>query len=432
MNFVESNKLLTQSQKSLVGGVNSPVRSFSKVVENQIFASHANGPYLFDVDGNKYIDLVLSYGPHLFGHSPVELVDAIREQVPRGVSFGMTSEKEIQWAELLVELVPCAEKVRALNSGTEACMTAIRLARGYTGRSLFLKFAGHYHGHVDSMLVDSGSGVATLSEAAVASSAGISEKVASEVRVLPFNDLEKLKSFFEEAGDFLAGVILEPVMGNMGVIPASDEFISLLRVLTKKHGALLIFDEVMTGFRVHEKSAQGAYQVLPDLCCLGKVIGGGMPLAALVGKKEIMEKLSPLGDVYQAGTLSGNPLAMAAGVAMLEKIKNENPLKEMESFFQELDEFFLNEIKNSKHQMSYCRKGTMFNLFFRGKAPQNAEEAKDYSFELFQKFFSLALKNKLMLPPSPFEAYFLSTKILEIKDEFFKSWTAVFRELEEF
>ena len=306
MEFSKSQELHEKAKKFLVGGVNSPVRSFKRVGEKPILAKSARGACIEDVDGNEYLDLVMSYGPHLFGHAHPSIVHAVQESMKHSSCYGMTGEREIVWAEKLLSKFPYYDKVRAMNSGTEACATAIRLARGFTGKDKILKFSGHYHGHVDSLMVAAGSGLATLADAGdtVPDSGGIPKALSDLVVVSEFNNLELLEKVFQRYGDELSCVILEPIMGNMGVIKPDPKFLQELRQLTRTYKTLLIFDEVMTGFRVHESSAQGLYGIEPDLTTLGKIIGGGMPLSALAGPDHIMSHLAPMGSVYQAGTLS--------------------------------------------------------------------------------------------------------------------------------
>lgn len=314
-----SRKLFERAQQSLPGGVNSPVRSFRSVGGDPFLAQSAEGAFVTDVDGNRFIDLVCSWGALIHGHSHPRIREGIAKALQQGTSFGITCEREIELAELMKELVPSIELVRLVNSGTEACMSAIRLARGFTKRDLILKFDGHYHGHGDSFLVGAGSGVATLHQS---ESAGVTETVVSQTLVIPFNDREALREVFKKYGSQLAGVILEVVSGNMGLVPPDPEFLLDLRKLSQAAGALLIFDEVMTGFRLSAGGAQEIYGIEPDLSTFGKIMGGGLPVAAYGGKKEIMKSVSPLGPVYQAGTLSGNPLGAAAGIASLQIIKD--------------------------------------------------------------------------------------------------------------
>lgn len=418
-----SESLHSEAEKVLVGGVNSPVRSFRRVGGSPILAKNASGPYLWDQDGKKYIDLVMSYGPHLFGHSQKDIVDKISSTAKNGLCFGMTTQQEVEWAKKFLSFLPWAEKVRAMSSGTEACMTAVRLARGITGRELLVKFSGHFHGHVDALMVDAGSGVATLSEKPSPDSAGLIKSIVDTVKVLEFNDVESLKKLFLLEGKKIAAVILEPVMGNMGVVPPTLEFLETLRKLTKEAEALLIFDEVMTGFRVSKKSAHGFFGIEPDLCTFGKIVGGGLPLSALTGKAKYMDFLSPLGSVYQAGTLSGNPLGVSAGLKMLELISENDPysrLDELGSFLEgAIEEIAL----KNQIELKVSRVGSMLSVFFRKQKPTNARETRDINENTFKKFFWALVEEGILIPPSPFEAYFLSTAHFEIEQ---KEWEDIF------
>jgi glutamate-1-semialdehyde 2,1-aminomutase len=331
----------------------------------------------------------------------------------------MTSPAEIEWAELLLKQLPSANKVRAMSSGTEACTTAIRLARGYTGRNIIVKCSGHYHGHVDSLMVDAGSGLATLSDEVCADSAGIPSELVRLVKVIPFNDSLHLEKVFEEFGSQIAAFIMEPVMGNMGVVAPNINFLKKARELTQQYKSLLIFDEVMTGFRVSQQSAQGRFDIKPDLTTLGKIVGGGAALSALAGKKEIMDHLAPLGNVYQAGTLSGNPISISAGMAMMKKIEKQNPYPELEELGAFLESLIINCAKKNQIKLSVGRVGSMLSVFFRTEAPKNALETRDINEPLFKKFFWALIEEGILIPPSPFEAYFLSYAHLEIPK---KTW----------
>jgi len=410
MNREKSKVLFERAKKTLVGGVNSPVRSFKRVGGQAIFASRGDGPYIFDADNNQYIDFVMSYGPHLFGHAHPTLIHAVQESLKNSFCLGMSSEKEIEWAELFLEKVPHAEKVRAVSTGTEATQTAIRLARGVTGRQLIVKYAGHYHGHVDSLLVDSGSGLATLqAKNIVADSKGLAEALIQSSRVLPFNDLNALEELFKSEGTLIAGVILEPIMGNMGVVPPKTEYLKRLRELCTQYSALLIFDEVMTGFRVGPQSAQGLYSIKPDLSCFGKIVGGGLPLAALCGPAKYMDQLAPLGGVYQAGTLSGNPVSISAGIAMLKLLKTENPYEALETLGADVEAIYYEVAAKNHVKIRVERVGSMFSIYFREKAVHNANDCRDISEGQFNQYFWSMLDEGIMLPPSPFEACFLAT-----------------------
>lgn len=407
LNFRRSNEIVEKAKKIMPGGVNSPVRSFSSVGGNPFVASKAEGPYLYDVDQNRYIDLVGSWGPMIHGHLNPQIIEAIEAAVGKSTSFGVTSVPEVRLCEKMVELVPSVEMIRLVNSGTEACMSAIRLARAYTKRNLILKFEGHYHGHGDSFLVSAGSGLATLGMSA---SAGVTEQCSHETIVIPFNNSEALENCFSKYGNQIAGTILELVTGNMGVVVPSADYIHLLRELCTKHSALMIADEVMTGFRLSMKGAQGLYNVEPDLSCFGKVIGGGLPVGAYGGKQEIMSIVAPLGPMYQAGTLSGNPLASAAGLKCLELIQEDEKL-----FFQTLDsrgsnlaDYLRAHIEHKDYPVSIAQAGSMLTVFFRKDLPKNYQEAKESNTQLFSKFFWALLERGVYYPPSQFEACFLS------------------------
>jgi len=396
------------SRSLMPGGVSSPVRSFKSVGGQAFVARQGTGPYLYDVDGNKFIDLVCSWGPLIHGHNHPRIVESITEALKDGVSFGVTSEPEIKLCQRVIEMVPGLEMLRLVNSGTEACMSAIRLARAYTGRNLILKFEGNYHGHADSFLISAGSGLATMG---VAGSAGISDDIVHSTLVSEFNDIERLEKCFVEHGKNIAGAIVEPVAGNMGVVRPSMEFLSSLRSLTEKYGAVLIFDEVMTGFRLSSSGAQGIYNIQPDLSCFGKVIGGGLPVGAYGGKSNLMKLVSPLGPMYQAGTLSGNPLAAAAGLASLELI-----LDDKRNFYQFLDaigahwkSYLEAHIKHKSYPVCVEQIGSMLTLFFCEKLPRNYQEAKACDLDRFKRFFWALLERGVYYPQSQFESCFLSS-----------------------
>jgi len=408
MKRTKSAELHARAQKSLVGGVNSPVRSFRRVGGSPLLAARGFREKIWDVDGNEYLDFVMSYGPHLFGHACEPVVAAIEKAARDSTCLGMTGRLEIEWAESLLPRFKGAEKVRALSTGTEACGTAVRLARGITGRDLILKFSGHYHGHVDSLLVDAGSGVATLSHDAAPESKGIPKALTSLARICEFNDVASIEDLFRREGSQLACAIIEPIMGNMGVVPPNPAFLKRLRELCSEHETLLILDEVMTGLRVHAGSAQGLYQIEPDLTTLGKIVGGGLPLSALVGPAKFMDHLAPLGPVYQAGTLSGNPLCTAAGLAMMEFIDREKPYAKLE----EWSGAFARELELAaeavKVPVRIERVGSMLSTYFRKAPVHNARDAREISENAFNCFFWSMLEEGFMLPPSPFEAYFVS------------------------
>ncbi|MBS1986167.1 MAG: glutamate-1-semialdehyde 2,1-aminomutase [Bdellovibrionales bacterium] len=405
----KSVELNERAKRVLVGGVNSPVRSFKRVGGHPIFAKDGDGAFLRDVDGNSYIDLVMSYGPHLFGHAHPSIVEAVAKAVRGSSCLGMSSEGECAWAEKLVARIPGAEKARALSTGTEACATAIRLARGIAGREMIVKFSGHYHGHVDSLLFDSGSGVATLSMDSVPESKGLPAALAALTKSLTFNDEQSVEDFFKKHGTQVAAVILEPIMGNMGVVPPQASFLKTLRRLCDQHGAMLIFDEVMTGLRVHKHSAQGLYGIVPDLTTLGKIVGGGMPLSAVAGAAKFMDHLAPLGGVYQAGTLSGNPVSIAAGIAMLDLIDAQNPYDRLEKVGKRFEDCFYRAAADKKVELRIERVGSMISFYFRGQPVRNADDCRNSNLDLFTKFFWAMIEEGFMMPPSPFEACFLST-----------------------
>jgi glutamate-1-semialdehyde 2,1-aminomutase len=409
-----SKELFERAQKTLVGGVNSPVRSFKRVGGHPIFAARGEGAYLYDVDQNRYVDFVMSYGPHLYGHARPEIVEAVQRAAALSPCLGFTTENELRWAELLLKRLPNAEKVRALSTGTEACATAIRLARGVTGRDVVAKCSGHYHGHVDALLVDGGSGLATLSTEPVPDSKGLPASVVANSRVIEFNNVESLEALFKNEASNIACLIMEPVMGNMGVVPPDPAFLKRSRELCTRHGALLIFDEVMTGLRVDRYSAQGRFQVRPDLTTLGKVVGGGLPLSALAGPADFMNKLAPLGPVYQAGTLSGNPVSIAGGIAMLELIDRDDPYARLENLGQRVEEVFGDVARKAGLDFRVERVGSMISFYFRKGAVRNARDCRDTNEKQFNAFFWALMEGGFLLPPSPFEASFLSLAHEEI------------------
>ncbi|NPB05607.1 MAG: glutamate-1-semialdehyde 2,1-aminomutase [Aquificae bacterium] len=412
--MTQSGRIFERALRVLPGGVNSPVRAFKAVKTSPIVAKRGFGPYLEDADGNRYVDFLMSWGPLILGHSHPRVVSAVKEAAEKGLSFGLTNPYEVELAEEVVAAVPSAQKVRFVNSGTEAVMSALRLARAATGRKYLVKFAGCYHGHYDAVLVSAGSGVATFG---LPGTPGIPEEVARLTFVLPYNDAEAVRNLFAQRGEEIAAVIVEPVAGNMGVVPPEEEFLKTLREETKKHGALLIFDEVITGFRLSLGGAQEVFGIEPDLTTLGKVVGGGMPVGAYAGRRELMERIAPEGDVYQAGTLSGNPVAMAAGLATLRELKEKNPYRELEektaSFVRELS----NLLTERGIAHTYNRVGSMFTVFFTDRPVRNYDDAQTSDLELFARFFGALLKNGVLIPPSQFEAWFLSTahdeKVLE-------------------
>lgn len=405
MRYNESIKAFEKAEQLMPGGVNSPVRAFKSVDIPAIFMSRGEGSRIYDIDGNEYIDYVLSWGPLILGHRDPKVIEAIHDVVERGTSFGASTLEENRLAELVIERVPSIEKVRMVSSGTEATLDTLRLARGYTGKNKIIKFEGNYHGHSDSLLIKAGSGVATLG---LPDSPGVPEGTAKNTITVPYNDLEAVKYAFEEFGDDIAAVIVEPVSGNMGVVPPINNFLQGLRDITKENDALLIFDEVMTGFRVGYNCAQGYFNVIPDLTCLGKVIGGGLPVGAFGGRKEIMDHIAPSGDIYQAGTLSGNPLAMTSGYMTLSQLTPESY-----DYFNELGDLLeegLTEIF-AKHQvpLTVNRAGSMIGFFLNEGPVTNFKEANQSDLELFGQLYRELAEQGIFLPPSQFEGMFLST-----------------------
>src|SRR5690625_4224988 len=387
------------------GGVNSPVRAFKSVGLSPIFMTSGKGAILTDIDGNEYIDYVLSWGPLILGHADDQVVEKLKQTAEKGTSFGASTVMENKLAKLVMERVPSLEMVRMVNSGTEATMSALRLARGYTGRNKILKFEGNYHGHGDSLLIKAGSGVATLG---LPDSPGVPESIAKQTITVPYNDIESVRYAFENYGEDIAGVIVEPVAGNMGVVPPKDNFLQQLRKITEENGTLLIFDEVMTGFRVDFHCAQGYFDITPDLTCLGKVIGGGLPVGAYGGKREIMEKIAPTGDIYQAGTLSGNPLAMTAGYETLHAL-NKSDYDEMNKKADRLVEGYKKASETYNIPIQINRVGSMIGVFFTNKPVVNYETAQTSDLERFSKYYRGMIEEGIFLPPSQFEGLFLST-----------------------
>ena len=400
-----SEALWQRAQKRLVGGVNSPVRAFRGVGGEPFFVNRAKGCRIHDVDGREYIDFVGTWGPAILGHAPQVVIEAVTETAKNGTSFGIPNPLEVEMAETICRMVPSVEKVRMTNSGTEAVLGAIRLARGFTGRDRIVKFEGCYHGHVDSLLVKAGSGALTLGQP---DSAGIPAALASLTSTLPFNDLPALQALFAEKGSEIACVILEPVPANAGLYLPEPGYLEGIRKLCTDHGALLIFDEVMTGFRLAPGGAQEVFGITPDLTTLGKVIGGGLPAGAFGGRSDIMDHLAPLGPVYQAGTLSGNPLALAAGLAQLKEMERINGWKLLEQLGSGM-EFSLREIIKGK-PLTFQRIGSMFCLYFCEGPVRHLAEAKRSDTAAFGRFFHAALDKGLYLAPSQFEAGFLCTE----------------------
>ncbi|EAE1301768.1 glutamate-1-semialdehyde 2,1-aminomutase [Listeria monocytogenes] len=403
--YSKSEKAFKEAKKVLPGGVNSPVRAFNSVDASPVFMDHGKGAYIADVDGNEYIDYVLSWGPLILGHANPSVVQAITNAAMKGTSFGTPTEIETELAKLVIERVPSIEIVRMVSSGTESTMSAIRLARGYTKRDKILKFEGSYHGHGDSLLIKAGSGVATLG---LPDSPGVTKGLAADTITVPYNDIDGAKLAFEKYGEEIAAVIVEPVAGNMGVVPPIEGFLEGLRELTTNYGSLLIFDEVMTGFRVDYYSAQGYYVVTPDLTCLGKVIGGGLPVGAYGGKKEIMEQIAPAGSIYQAGTLSGNPLAMNAGFETVRQLTPQH-YDVFRTLIKRMEEG-LTEISTRRQvPLSINKAGSMFGFFFTDQKVINFDTAKTSDLEFFRSYYREMLGQGIFLPPSQFEGVFIST-----------------------
>ncbi len=387
------------------GGVNSPVRAFKSVGMSPIFMDHGKGSKLTDIDGNEYIDYVLSWGPLILGHADDRVVNRLKETAEKGTSFGAPTLMENKLAQLVVERVPSIELVRMVNSGTEATMSALRLARGYTGRDKILKFEGCYHGHGDSLLIKAGSGVATLG---LPDSPGVPESIAKNTITVPYNDEESLRLAFANYGEEIAAVIVEPVSGNMGVVPPQENFLQNLRKMTEDNGTLLIFDEVMTGFRVGYNCAQGYFGVTPDLTCLGKVIGGGLPVGAFGGKREIMESIAPTGTIYQAGTLSGNPLAMTAGYETLSAM-DENSYELLNQKIDRLVEGYKQAAIDFAIPLHINRAGSMVGVFFTNEPVINYDTARQSNLDYFAQYYRAMIEEGIFLPPSQFEGLFLST-----------------------
>ncbi len=394
-----SEALFARAQKLIPGGVNSPVRAYRSVGGTPPFIARGEGSKIYDVDGNEYIDYVLSWGPLILGHRAQPVIDALREVLEIGTSFGAPTEREVELAELIRECMPSVEMVRLVNSGTEATMSALRVARGFTGRDLIVKFEGCYHGHVDSLLVKAGSGMATLG---IADTAGVPASFAATTLALPFNSIDAVEEVFRLRGTKIAAVIVEPVVGNMGCVPPREGFLEALRSITAQHGALLIFDEVMTGFRLALGGAQQLFGIKPDLTTMGKIVGGGLPLAAYGGRADIMSKIAPLGPIYQAGTLSGNPLAVSAGIAMLRYLKSHAEVYEI------ADRRTAQLTANAPAGITINRVGSMFTFFFTPDPVTDWASAKRSDTARFKQFFHWMLERGVYLAPSQFEAGFVS------------------------
>jgi len=406
----QNEVLFERAQKVIPGGVNSPVRAFRQVGGVPRFVSKASGPYFWDADNKRYIDLIMSWGPMIAGHAHPEIVEAVQKAAATSFSFGAPTEGEIELAERICSLMPSIEQIRMVSSGTEATMSALRLARGYTGRDLIVKFEGCYHGHADSLLVKAGSGLLTFADSTqnAPSSSGVPQDVVKHTLVLPYNDTAALEAVFQKQGNQIAAVILEPIAGNMNLIKAKPEFLAAARNLTSQHGAVLIYDEVMTGYRVALGGAQSLQGITPDLTCLGKVMGGGMPMAAFGGKKEIMSKLAPLGAVYQAGTLSGNPVAVAAGLKTLEIVAREGFYECLAGQTQKLMSGLKMAADQAGIPFAVDSVGGMFGFYFTSAVPSSFAEVTQSNIEAFKQFFHAMLDEGVYLAPSAYEAGFTS------------------------
>jgi len=416
MNTAKSIELFNRAKKYIPGGVNSPVRAFRAVGGNPLFIKKASGAYIYDEDDNQYIELINSWGPMILGHANEMIEKAVRDSLSNSLSFGAPSRKEVEMAELIVSMVPSVEMVRMVNSGTEATMSAIRVARGYTGREKIIKFEGCYHGHGDSFLISAGSGAVTMG---VPDSPGVPQGVANDTLTAPYNNIEAVKKLVEANKGKIAAVIIEPVAGNMGCVLPKAGFLEGLRKICTEENIILIFDEVMSGFRLSKSGSQGVLNVVPDMTTLGKIIGGGMPVGAYGGKKEIMEKVSPAGPVYQAGTLSGNPVAMSAGLAMLHHL-NAHP--EIYTQLNDQTSYLINGMRKANHLLgldyTFNHIGSMFTMFFTNTAVEDFDGAKKSDLKVFAEYFQEMLSRGIYLAPSQFESLFISTSITkEIADE---------------
>lgn len=416
MNFSNSKKLYNKGLVNLVGAVNSPVRAFASVGGNPLFIKKAKGSKIIDVDGNKYLDMVLSYGPMILGHRHKKVQKAVTKSLKNGYSFGATTANEIKLAKIICDAFPGMDKVRFVNSGTEAVLSGIRLARAFTGKDKIIKFAGCYHGHQDSLLVAAGSGLATLS---LPGSKGVPEGAVKNTLIATYNDLDSVKKHFENHDD-IAGVIIEPIGGNMGVVIPQNNFLKELKDFLASNGALLIADEVMTGFRSKFGGAQELLEVKADITCLGKVIGGGFPVGAYGARNEIMENVAPLGGMYQAGTLSGNPIAMAGGISTLTELKRQNPYDKFEEIGSKIEAILKQKASTYDVQITVNRFGSMLNPFFTNKEVHDFDDAQTSDTKKFATFFWEMIKNGVFLPPSQFEAWFLSSAISDKDLELFE------------
>lgn len=403
--FSKSEALFERACRHIPGGVNSPVRAFKSVGKNPLYIDHGVGGHVVDIDGNEFVDYISSWGPLILGHANPVIQEAIREELAKGTSYGACNAREVEMAELISSFFPSVEKVRMVNSGTEATMSAIRLARGYTGRDKFIKFDGCYHGHSDSFLINAGSGLATFG---TSGSAGVTAHTAEDTLVAIYNDIESVERLLKQFDRQVAAVILEPIMGNMGLIPPQPGFLKDLRELTEREGVVLIFDEVISGFRAAKGGAQELYGVRPDLTCLGKIIGGGLPVGAFGGKAEIMDLLSPNGPVYQAGTLSGNPLAMAAGIAMLKQLSAPDFYERLEERSTAFEAAIRPVIDRYPEQLSFNRVGSLCTIFFKPGGVKINNDAKQSDTQRYAVYFREMLEQGIYLPPSQFECIFIS------------------------
>lgn len=427
MNIQKSIDLFIKAQELIPGGVNSPVRAFKAVGGQPLFIDRGEGPYVYDVDGNRYIDYVLSWGPLITGHAHPKVVEAVQSAALKGTSYGAPSPLEIDLAERVMDFMPNIEMLRFVNSGTEATMSALRLARAFTKRDKIIKFEGNYHGHADMLLVQAGSGIATLG---LPDSPGVPAATVADTLVAEYNNLKSVEALFKKYPDQIAAIIVEPVGGNMGVVPPVEGFLQGLRDVTEREGAVLIFDEVMTGFRVHLSGAQALYDIVPDLTTLGKVIGGGLPVGAYGGKREIMELVAPVGPMYQAGTLSGNPLAMSAGIAALDLLKEPGVWEKLEKASTALTSGIGAAAQSAGIPIQQTRVGTMFTTFFSEVLPKNWNTVAQVDKELYGQFFQKMLENGIYFAPSAFEAGFMSTvhtdadidATVTAAEKVFKSW----------
>lgn len=405
MDFTKSQQLFKEAVELIPGGVNSPVRAFKAVGDFPVFIEKGEGSKLYDVDGNEFVDYICSWGPLLLGHQPASVTAAVQDALLKGSTFGAPTVLEVEIAKMIVDAVPSVEMVRMVNSGTEATMSAIRLARGYTKRNKLVKFEGCYHGHADHLLIKAGSGALTFG---VPSSPGVPESIASETLTATYNNLDSVKNLFEQYPDQIAAVIVEPIAGNMGLVPPAEGFLEGLREVTKEHGALLIFDEVISGFRASYGGAQKVFNVMPDLTCLGKIIGGGLPVGAYGGRKEIMEHVAPVGPVYQAGTLSGNPVAMAAGIAALTELAKPGVYEMIESRAKKLADGLRAAAEKAGVKVAVNHSASLLTVFFTEQPVDNYAAAMSSDTAKFKVFFQSMLNQGIYLPPSQFECWFVS------------------------